>query len=48
MPKNDAVNYIIEAAAQVEEQKQKSSNLNGSGSDISVVYCIDISGSMNI
>ena len=39
-PKSNAVNYIIEAAAQVIDKKQAASQ------DISVVFCIDQSGSM--
>ena len=39
-PKNKAVNFILEAAAQVEDKK------NEGKQDISVVFCIDQSGSM--
>ena len=39
IPKNKTVSYLIEAAAQVEDKKM-------SGQDISVVFCLDISGSM--
>lgn len=40
-PKTDAVNYLIEAAAQVENEKL-------AGQDISVIFCLDVSGSMCI
>lgn len=41
MPKAEAVNYILEAAAQIHDKK------NSTGKqDISVVFCIDVSGSM--
>ena len=39
MPKNSEVTYMIEAAAQVEDKKL-------AGQDISVVFCLDVSGSM--
>lgn len=42
MPKTEAVNYIVEAAAQIEEK----STGGTVAKDISVVFCIDISGSM--
>lgn len=38
-PKTDAVSYLIEAAAQVENKKI-------AGQDISVIFCLDVSGSM--
>lgn len=38
-PKLDAINYMIEAAAQVQDNKM-------AGQDISVIFCLDISGSM--
>lgn len=38
-PKSDAVSYLIEAAAQVENKKMQ-------GQDISVIFCLDVSGSM--
>ena len=41
MPKTEAVNYIVEAAAQVHDKK-----LQGKPADVSVVFCVDISGSM--
>jgi len=44
MPKSEAVNYIVEAAAQIEDK-----SIGGTAQahkDISVVFCIDISGSM--
>ena len=40
-PKTEAVNYILEAAAQVIDKKAE-----GKPQDISVVFCVDISGSM--
>lgn len=39
IPKQNAYNYLLEAAAQVEEQ-------NIGGQDISVIFCLDTSGSM--
>lgn len=39
-PKNKAVNFILEAAAQVQDKKAQGTQ------DISVVFCIDQSGSM--
>lgn len=41
IPKSLAVNYIVEAAAQVADKKA-----NVMDQDISVVFCVDISGSM--
>ncbi|CDW82116.1 type a von willebrand factor domain-containing protein [Stylonychia lemnae] len=42
LPKSEAVNYIVEAAAQIIDKKNP-----GTGQkDISVIFCIDISGSM--
>lgn len=38
-PKTDAVSYLVEAAAQVENKKM-------GGQDISVIFCLDVSGSM--
>lgn len=38
-PKTEAVSYLIEAAAQVENKKM-------AGQDISVIFCLDVSGSM--
>ena len=46
IPKSDAVNYILEAAPYVEEKKESTVKGEQSQSEISVVYCIDISGSM--
>jgi hypothetical protein len=43
IPKTEAVNYIIEAAAQVHDKKDK---VTGAKQDISVVFCLDVSGSM--
>ena len=40
LPKSKAVNYILEAAAQVQDKKLMGKQ------EISVVFCIDISGSM--
>jgi hypothetical protein len=39
IPKVSAINYLVEAAAQVADK-------NMGGQDISVVFCLDISGSM--
>jgi len=39
LPKNATVNYLVEAAAQVEDKKL-------GGQDISVIFCLDTSGSM--
>lgn len=39
IPKADEVNYLKEAAAQVVEKKL-------AGQDISVIFCLDVSGSM--
>lgn len=39
IPKQNAVSYLVEAAAQVENKKM-------AGQDISVIFCLDISGSM--
>ena len=41
IPKANVVNYLVEAAAQVQDKK-----IGGAEQDISVVFCIDISGSM--
>lgn len=41
IPKTDTVNYIVEAAAQVADKKAEEMN-----QEISVVFCLDISGSM--
>ena len=41
IPKAEAVNYILEAASQVYDKKNPTAK-----KDISVVFCIDISGSM--
>ena len=40
IPKNNEVNYLVEAAAQIQDKKL------GGNQDISVIFCIDISGSM--
>ena len=51
-PKSETVSYILEAApvkvttAGVEESK-KPDTASGLAQDISIVYCIDVSGSMN-
>lgn len=42
IPQSEAVNYIIEAAAQVMDKKGQGTIAK----DISVIFCIDISGSM--
>ena len=39
-PKSKAVNYVMEAAAQVLDKKHEGAK------DISVIFCIDQSGSM--
>jgi hypothetical protein len=39
IPTADAVNYLKEAAAQVVDKKL-------AGQDISVIFCLDVSGSM--
>ena len=39
IPKHKSVNYLLQAAAQVEEKKM-------GGQDITVVFCLDQSGSM--
>ena len=41
VPKNSAVNFIIESAAQIDDKKNEVKN-----KDISVIFCIDQSGSM--
>ena len=45
-PKSDTVNYIIEAAAQVKDKKEEETKKSELAKDISVVYCVDVSGSM--
>lgn len=40
LPKTAGVNYIVEAAAQIHDKK------GGAKGDVSVVFCVDISGSM--
>ena len=39
IPKSGTISYLIEAAAQVEDKKL-------GGQDISVIFCLDVSGSM--
>lgn len=39
------MNYILEAASAIEDEKTKEEE--ELSSDISIVYCIDVSGSMN-
>ena len=39
IPKSESIFYLVEAAAQVEDKKM-------AGQDISVIFCLDISGSM--
>lgn len=39
LPKSEAVTYLLEAASQVQNKKM-------GGQDISVVLCLDVSGSM--
>ena len=49
-PKTSTVSYIIEAAplpkSKDEEEKVKHLGPEGTAKDISIVYCIDVSGSM--
>ena len=49
-PKTHTVNYIIESAPQAkeknEEEKKQIGGTEGAAKDISIVYCIDVSGSM--
>ena len=55
MPKTDKVNFMLEAKAQVEDKKmevqsdsqEEAKGSEGTVNDISVVYCIDTSGSMS-
>lgn len=51
IPTTDAVNYIIEAAppkVEKEEKKteEKATTQTTEGHDVTVIFCIDISGSM--
>jgi len=39
VPKSNIINFLVEAAAQVEDKKL-------AGQDISVIFCLDVSGSM--
>ena len=39
IPQSNEVTYLLEAAAQVEDRRM-------GGQDISVVFCLDVSGSM--
>jgi hypothetical protein len=39
IPKSNIINFLVEAAAQVEDKKL-------AGQDISVIFCLDVSGSM--
>ena len=39
VPQSNEVTYLLEAAAQVEDRRM-------AGQDISVVFCLDVSGSM--
>ena len=49
-PKTATVSYIVESAPQVkvknEEEKKQIGGADGAAQDISIVYCIDVSGSM--
>ena len=55
VPKTDKVNFMLEAKAQVEDKKmeaqpdsqEEAKGAEGTANDISVVYCIDTSGSMS-
>ena len=44
VPTKDAVNYIVETSTKMEDVKEEKDK---SGNDITVVYCIDVSGSMD-
>ena len=39
IPKSNIINFLVEAAAQVEDKKL-------AGQDINVIFCLDVSGSM--
>lgn len=46
-PKSETVSYIIEAAPVAKEEEKKSKDTSsGLNKDISIVYCVDVSGSM--
>ena len=49
LPQSDEVTYLLEAAAQIEnaeEEKKETAEGEQKSDQISVVFCIDISGSM--
>ncbi|CDW77368.1 type a von willebrand factor domain-containing protein [Stylonychia lemnae] len=46
VPKSDTIDYILESPFKEEEEKEVTPNLQ-SQNDISIVYCLDISDSMN-
>ena len=47
IPKSEAVNYIIEAASVMQvDEESKTDNITDSSVNTSVLFCIDISGSM--
>jgi Mg-chelatase subunit ChlD len=47
-PKTDAVSYILEAAPIKTEAEKKTEEKSAGGvnKDISIVFCVDVSGSM--
>ena len=45
-PKSETISYIIEAAPVTKEEEKKSKDTTGLNKDISIVYCVDVSGSM--
>jgi len=46
-PKTDAVSYILEAApVKTEAEKKEEKTTGGVNKDISIVFCVDVSGSM--
>ena len=50
IPKQEAVNYILEAAPikeKTHEEEKGEQTTKGKEDEISIVYCIDISGSMD-
>ena len=47
MPKSETVNYILEAPPLVQNKEEaKKGEISKIPDDISIVYCIDLSGSM--
>jgi len=48
LPKSETVSYILEAAPVIKDKEEaKKGELSKLAGDISIVYCIDISQSMN-